>query len=120
MYKRQVKRNYEEFVERLGGERSNNNNEYLPYSETEIAVDDVKDDNITYLILTEYNKGDRTILEHDQVHDRIIWNNHINLNDIVEEYDNIDNHYIDNHEIMYVIVNEWYNHKIRLLFDDKG
>ena len=32
-----VNRNYEEFVERLGGERSNNNNKYLPYSETEIV-----------------------------------------------------------------------------------
>ena len=42
-------------------ERSNNNNEHLPYSETEIAVEDVKDDNITYLILTEYTKGDKTI-----------------------------------------------------------
>ena len=34
-----VKRNYEDFIERLGIERNNNNNEYLPYSETEIAVD---------------------------------------------------------------------------------
>ena len=34
-----VKRNYEEFVERLGGERSNNNNEYLPCNETEVVGD---------------------------------------------------------------------------------
>ena len=64
-----VKRSYEEFVERLGVERSNNNNEYLPYSETEIAVDEINDDNITHLILTEYNNDDRTILERDQVHE---------------------------------------------------
>ena len=51
---------------------------------------------------------------------RQIWNNHINSNDVVEEYDKTDNHYVDNHEIMYVIVNDWYNHKIRLLFDDMG
>ena len=47
-----VNRNYEEFVERLGGKRSNNNNKYLPHSETEIAVDDVTDDNITCLLYT--------------------------------------------------------------------
>ena len=35
-----VKRNYREFVERLGRERSKNNNEYLPYSEVkDVAVD---------------------------------------------------------------------------------
>ena len=28
-----VKRNYEEFIERLGIERNNKKNEYLPYSE---------------------------------------------------------------------------------------
>ena len=60
-------------------------------------------------MLTEYNNGDRTILERDQVYD-----------DIVEEYDKTGNHYVYNHEIMYVIVNDWYNHKIRLLFDDMG
>ena len=80
-----VNRNYEEFIERLDGERSNNNNEYLPYSETEIAtiVDDDNNDNnylpceitgvvvdnydddsndcITYLIRTDNTNGDRTI-----------------------------------------------------------
>ena len=50
----------------------------------------------------------------------IIWTNHINSNDIVEEYDKIESNYIDNHEIVYSIVNDWYNHKIRLLFDDMG
>ena len=50
----------------------------------------------------------------------IIWNNHINSNGIVEENDEIENNYIDNHEIVYSIVNDWYNHKIRLLFDDMG
>ena len=104
-------------VERAG----NYIEQYSPCSETEVVaeVDDNVDELLTYLILAEYTKGDRTILERDQVHDRI-WNNHINSNDIVEEYDNTDNHYVDNHDIMYVIANEWYNHKIKLLYDDGG
>ena len=114
-----VKRNYEEFVERLGRERSNNN-EYLPYSEIEIAVDDVKDDNITYLILTEYTKGDRTILERDQVHERIIWNKPINSKDIVERCKKLNKYYIDSTNVMYSIINDLYRPKIRLLFDDGG
>ena len=46
-------RDYEELIERLGGERSDKYNEYLPWVEADIAAvgDDVdKDDFITYLI----------------------------------------------------------------------
>ena len=56
-----VNRNYEEFIERLGGERSDNNNKYLPYIETEAVDEVIKDDNMTYTIMTNYTKGDRTI-----------------------------------------------------------
>ena len=57
-----VNGNYEEFVERLGGERSENNSKYLPCIETEVVRDDVgNNDNITYRIMTNYTEGDRTI-----------------------------------------------------------
>ena len=36
-----VNRKYEEFVERLGGGRSDNNSKYLPCIETEVVGDDV-------------------------------------------------------------------------------
>ena len=48
-----VNRNYEEFIERLGGERSDKYNKNLPCIETEVVGDYVdNNDNITYLIMT--------------------------------------------------------------------
>ena len=56
-------RNCEEFIERLGGERSENNSKYLPCNETEVVGDYVDNNNdlIKYLIMTNYTKGDWTI-----------------------------------------------------------
>ena len=49
-------RNYKEFIERLGGDRSDKYTEYLPWVEADIAAvgDDVDNNNdlITYLIIT--------------------------------------------------------------------
>ena len=57
-----MNRKYEEFVERLGVEMVYDYIEILPCIETKVVGDEViKDDNITYLIMTNYTKGDRTI-----------------------------------------------------------
>ena len=58
-------RNYKELAERLGIERVNNYIEILPCVEVDIAAidDDVVNDGfITYLVVTDYTKGDMTIL----------------------------------------------------------
>ena len=115
----EVGRNYTELRERVNRERVDNDSGYLPYVETDVATV-VNDEFITYLVVTDYTKGDRTILDRDQLHDKIIWNNHINSNDIGEEYDNINNYYIDSNHIMYSIKNDLYRPKVRLLFDDGG
>ena len=49
-----VNRNYEEFVERLGGDMIYNKySKYLPCNKTEVVRDDVdNNDNITYLNMT--------------------------------------------------------------------
>ena len=116
-----VKRNYREFVERLGVEMVDNNNEYVPCIKAEMAaiVDDDNNDNnylpcevkgvavdndenndfITYLIVTNYTEGDRTIPYDDKLYDKLIWNKPINSNDIVEEYKILNKYYIDNNNI---------------------
>ena len=69
-----VGRNYKELVERLGIERVENYIEILPCVEANIAaVDDdvVNDEFITYLVVTDYTKGDMTILDRDQLYDII-------------------------------------------------
>ena len=58
-----------------------------------------------------------TILGGDKLFDVIIWNNPV---DIVEEYENINSHYIDRDNIMYLIKNDLCRRKTRLLFDDGG
>ena len=131
VYKRQVDgeiklfkvgRNYKELVGRLGIERVENI-EILPCVKADIAaVDDdvVNDEFITYLVVTDYTKGDMTILDRDQLYDKMIWNNPINYNDIVENYEKLNNHYVDNNNIRYLIKNDVCRPKIRLLLDDGG
>ena len=96
-----VDRNYKEFVERLGIERVENYIEILPCVEADIAaVDDdvVNDEFITYLVVTDYTKGDMTILYDDKLYDKIIWNNPVS---IVEKYEKLNNHYVDDNNIRY-------------------
>ena len=117
-----VNRNYKELVERLGVEMVYNYSEILPDVEAEVVaeVDDNVDELLTYLIMTDNTKGDRTIPDRDKLYDMVIWNDHINYKDMVEEYDNINNYYIDNNNIMYSIINDLYRLKIKWLFDDGG
>ena len=61
-----------------------------------------------------------TILDRDQLYDIMIWNNPVNYNDIVEKYEHLNNHYIDNDNIMYLIKIYLCSHKIRLLFNGGG
>ena len=100
-------RNYEEFIERLGGERSENNNKYLPCNETEVVGENENNDFTKYLIVTDYTKGDMTIPDHE-------------LYEIVENYRNLNSMYIDCNNIIHSILNHVYSFKIRLLFDDGG
>ena len=104
-----VNRYYEEFIERLGGERSENNNKYLPCNETEVVGDDVdNNDNITYLIMTDYTGGDRTMTNHDRLNEFEDNDEHLNCICIYDV------------GIRYLIINNVYSFKIRLLFDDGG
>ena len=48
---------------------------------------------MTYMIMTNYTKGDRTIPYDDMLHDEIIWDKPINSNDIVEIYKKLDKYY---------------------------
>ena len=104
---------------RQGIERVNNYIEILPCVEADTAaVDDVVNDEfITYLVVTDYTKGDMTILYGGKLYDIIIWNNPVG---IVEKYEKLNNHYIDSNNIMYSIKNDLCSRKIRLLFDDGG
>ena len=119
-----ISRDYEEFMGRLGVEMIYNKyNKYLPWVEADIAAvgDDVdKDDFVTYLIVTDYTKGDMTILDRDKLYEIVIWNKHINLNSIVEIYEELDKYYIDSNNIRHSILNHIYSCKVRLLFDDGG
>ena len=115
-----VGRSYTELKERVKRERDDDYTEFLPYDIIGTAVDDDNDDFITYLVVTDDTKGDMTILNRDQLYEIMICNNHINYNSIVEEYDNVDNHYVDNNNMMYLIKNDVYRPKIRLLYDDGG
>ena len=59
-----MSRSYEEFMERLGVEMIDNKSKYLPGNEADIAVgedDNGNNDFITYLVVTNYTGGDRTI-----------------------------------------------------------
>ena len=104
-----VNRNNEEFVERLDGERSDNNSKYLPCIETEVVGDDVDNtDNITYLNMTNYTKGNRTIPDPDKLYE------------IVENYKKLNSLYIYNNNIRYLIQDKLYRPNIQLLFDEGG
>ena len=66
-----VGRNYKKLAERLGIEIVDNYTEILPCVEADIsAVDDdvVNDEFITYLVVTDYTKGDMTILYLSLIH----------------------------------------------------
>ena len=116
-----VSRNYEEFVERLGGERSNNNNKYLPYSETEVVGDDDENnDFVTYLIVTNHTEGDRTIPNVDKFYDIVMWSNPAEYYYGIMDKTDLNSYYITKDDIMYLIKNELCIRKIRLLFDDGG
>ena len=65
----------------------------------------------------DHTKGDLTILDGDKLYDVILWNNPV---DIVEKYENLNSHYIDRDNIMYLIINELCRRKPRLLFHDGG
>ena len=43
------------------------------------------------------DRGDMTILYDDKLYDKIIWNNPVG---IVEEYEHINNHYVDSNNII--------------------
>ena len=107
-----IGRNYEEFIERLGGERSENKSKYLPWIEADIAAvgDDVDNNNdlVKYLMMTYYTGGDRTMINHDMLNE--FENNDKNSNGI----------YMYNNKMKYLILNHVYSCKVRLLFDDGG
>ena len=106
-----VKRNYEEFVERLELERNNKKNEYLPNNETETPVDEVKGENITYPMLTDNTNGDWTKLTNiEQVYEPI--KGIRNDVEVVVYYNNINKLDINKNDLCYKYV--------RLLFDDMG
>ena len=70
-------RGYKELIERLGWKKTNYM-KYLPYNEADIAVvgdDNENNDLVTYLIVTNYTEGDRTITDRDKLYDKVIWNN---------------------------------------------
>ena len=70
--------------------------------------------------MTNYTKGDRTMLYDDTVYDIMIWSNPIHYNSFVEEYEKRNKYYIDDTNIIYSMINDLYRYKIRLLFDDRG
>ena len=108
-------------MERLGVETVDNYSKYLPWVEADIAVVDDNENNdlVTYLIVTNYTEGDRTITDRDKLYDKLIWNNPINYDSFVE-YKNLNKYYIHDGDIMFSRKNKLYRLKIRLLFDDMG
>ena len=116
-------RGYKELIERVGWKKTNYM-KYLPCDEADIAVvgedNENNNDFITYLVVTDNSKGDRTMLNRDKVYEIMIWGDHIDYNSIVENYKELNNLYIDNHNIRYSIKKDLYRPKIRLLFDDMG
>ena len=72
------------------------------------------------MIMTNYTKGDRTILYDDTVYDIMIWSNPIHYNSFVEKYEKRNKYYIDDANIMYSMINNVCRPQIRLLFDDGG
>ena len=55
-------------MENLGVEMVDNYSKYLPWVEADIAVvgdDNENNDLVNYLIVTNYNEGDRTIPDHE-------------------------------------------------------
>ena len=114
-------RGYKELIERVGWKKTNYM-KYLPYNEADIAVgeeDNGNNDFITYLVVTNYTGGDRTITNRDRLYDELIGNNPINDDGFVK-YKNLNKCYINDVNIMYLIKNKLYRPKIRLLFDDGG
>ena len=116
-----VGRNYKELVERLDVERVDNYLPYLPCVETDIAAvnEDNVDDSVTYLTLTENIKGEFTIPNVDRNFELIVCNNICSYYIDTMEKSNDDDYYNYNSN-MYLIVNDLYSSKIRLLFDDGG
>ena len=117
-----MSRTYKEFVKRLGVEMIDKKNKYLPYNDIEIAVvgdDNENNDLVTYLIVTNYTEGDRTITDRDKLYEKLIGNNPINYDGFMK-YKNLNVCYINDVNIMCLIKNKLYRPKIRLLFDDMG
>ena len=93
-------------MERLGVAMVENYSKYLPWVEADIAVvgdDDGNNDLITYLIVTNNTKGDRTITDRDKLYDKLIWNNPINYDSFVE-YKNLNECYINDSNIMLSLI----------------
>ena len=73
-------------MENLGVEMVDNYSKYLPWVEADIAVvgDNGNNDFITYLVVTNNTKGDRTITNRDKLYDKLIRNNPINYDGFVK------------------------------------
>ena len=82
---------------------------YLPCNETEVVGDDVdNNDNINYRIMTDYTGGDRTMTNHDRLNEFGDNNEHLNCICIYDV------------SVRYLILNNVYSFKVRLLFVDGG
>ena len=74
--------------------------EHLPWDKTgEVAEDEVT----KYLIVTNDNKGDWTILNVDTMYDIIIWGNSMNYYYRIVNKTHLDGHYIKEGNIMDLI-----------------
>ena len=95
-------------IERLGGDRSDKNNENLPCIENKVVGENENNDLIKYLIMTYYTGGDRTMINHEM------------LNEFGDNNEHLKWIGIYNDSIRYLILNHVYSFKVRLVFDDGG
>ena len=124
-----VSRGYDELIQRLDIERVIDNKylpceivstaidviDYLLYDKANTAADNNDNETVIDITMTDRTKGDWTVLDDNKLHNLITGNNPV---DIVEEYKNLDNLYMNKNNIMCLEKNDLCKRKTRFLYND--